>query len=191
MALRVMNKYLESIINTCGSVKAILYLRILSFTESIFFPIPTDALLAPMVISGKHNWISISITATIWSVLGGIVGYYLGYYLYDVIEPYIHNLGKYEQYLIAKNYFQTYGIVFLFIAAFTPIPYKVFTISAGVLNYNIVLFILISVFGRGARFFLVSLICFKYGQYMLMVINKYLLLIGTLIIILFAIALWI
>ena len=82
-------------------------------------------------------------------------------------------------------------IIFLFIAAFTPIPYKVFTISAGVLNYNIVLFILISVFGRGARFFLVSLVCFKYGQYMLMVINKYLLLIGTLIIILFAIALWI
>ncbi len=174
MALRVMNKYLESIINTCGSVKAILYLRLLSFTESIFFPIPTDALLAP-----------------IWSVLGGIVGYYLGYYLYDVVEPYLHNLGKYEQYLIAKNYFQTYGIIFLFIAAFTPIPYKVFTISAGVLNYNIVLFILISVLGRGARFFLVSLVCFKYGQYMLMVINKYLLLIGTLIIILFAIALWI
>ena len=129
--------------------------------------------------------------ATIWSVLGGIVGYYLGYYLYDVVEPYLHNLGKYEQYLIAKNYFQTYVIIFLFIAAFTPIPYKVFTISAGVLNYNIVLFILISVFGRGARFFLVSIICLKYGQYMLMVINKYLLLIGTLIIIFFAIALWI
>ena len=104
MALRVMNKYLESIINTCGSVKAILYLRLLSFTESIFFPIPTDALLAPMVISGKHNWISISITATIWSVLGGIVGYYLGYYLYDVVEPYLHNLGKYEQYLICLLY---------------------------------------------------------------------------------------
>ena len=94
MALRVMNKYLESIINTCGSVKAILYLRLLSFTESIFFPIPTDALLAPMVISGKHNWISISITATIWSVLGGIVGYYLGYYLYDIfLKPNFDNLS--------------------------------------------------------------------------------------------------
>ena len=66
----------------------------------------TDALLAPMVISGKHTD-HYFITATIWSALGGIVGYYLGYYLYDVIEPHIHNLGKYEQYLIAKNYFQT------------------------------------------------------------------------------------
>ncbi len=94
-----------------------------------------------MVVSGKHNWVSITLSATIWSVLGGIVGYYLGFYLYDIIEPSIHNLGKYEQYLDAKNYFQTYGIIFLFIAAFTPIPYKVFTISAGVLNYNILLFL--------------------------------------------------
>ena len=191
MESRVMNKYLELIVNTCGSVKSIFYLRVLSFTESIFFPIPTDALLAPMVISGKHNWVSITLSATIWSVLGGIVGYYLGFYLYDNIEPLIHDLGKYDQYLAAKNYFQMYGIIFLFIAAFTPVPYKVFTISAGVLNYNIILFIAISLFGRGARFFLVSFICLKYGQYMLGIVNKYLLLISILIIVLLAIALWV
>tara|TARA_Y100001936_G_scaffold18966_1_gene16016 strand:+ start:1418 stop:1978 length:561 start_codon:yes stop_codon:yes gene_type:complete len=186
-----MNKYLELIVNTCGSVKSILYLRVLSFTESIFFPIPTDALLAPMVISGKHNWVSITLSATIWSVLGGIVGYYLGFYLFDNIEPLINDLGKYDQYLAAKNYFQKYGIVFLIIAAFTPVPYKVFTISAGVLNYNIILFIVISLFGRGARFFLVSFICLKYGQYLLGVVNKYLLLISILIFVLLAIALWV
>tara|TARA_B100000035_G_scaffold213046_1_gene182552 strand:+ start:2591 stop:3166 length:576 start_codon:yes stop_codon:yes gene_type:complete len=191
MEFKVMNKYLESMMNACGSVKSTIYLRILSFTESIFFPIPTDALLAPMVISGKHNWVSITLSATIWSVLGGIVGYYLGFYLYDNIEPVIHDLGKYDQYLAAKNYFQIYGIIFLFIAAFTPIPYKVFTISAGVLNYNIILFILISLFGRGARFFLVSFICLKYGQYMLAIINKYLLLISILILLLLGIALWV
>ena len=184
-----MNRYIESIINACGSVKSIIYLRLLSF-ESIFFPIPTDALLAPMVVSGKHNWVSITLSATIWSVLGGIVGYYLGFYLYDIIEPSIHNLGKYEQYLDAKNYFQTYGIIFLFIAAFTPIPYKVFTIS-GVLNYNILLFIVISLVGRGARFFLVSIICLKYGQFMLSILNKYLLFIAIIIFLILAIVLWI
>lgn len=191
MEFKVVNKYLESIINACGSVKSILYLRLLSFTESIFIPLPTDALLAPMVISGKHNWVNITLSATIWSVLGGIVGYYLGFYLYDFVEPLIHDLGKYEQYLNAKSYFQKYGIIFLFIAAFTPIPYKVFTISAGVLNYNILLFIVISLFGRGARFFLVSYICLKYGQYMLNVINKYLLLISIVILLIFTIILWV
>ena len=117
--------------------------------------------------------------------------FFLLFYLFDNIEPLINDLGKYDQYLAAKNYFQKYGIVFLIIAAFTPVPYKVFTISAGVLNYNIILFIVISLFGRGARFFLVSFICLKYGQYMLDIVNKYLLLISILIFLLLAIALWV
>ena len=83
-----MKNFILNIIYTCGSAKSLIYLRVLSFTESIFFPIPTDALLAPMVLSGKHNWIRITTIASFWSVLGGIVGYYLGYYLFDSIELY-------------------------------------------------------------------------------------------------------
>ena len=112
-----MKNFFLNIINTCGSVKSLIYLRILSFTESIFFPVPTDALLAPMVLSGKHNWIHITAIASFWSVLGGIVGYYLGYYLFDLIEPYLYQFNKYDQYILAKSMFETYGIIFLFISA--------------------------------------------------------------------------
>ncbi len=178
-----MNSLILSFIKQCGSIKAMLYLRFLSFIESIFFPIPTDLLIAPMVLSGKHNWIKVSLVASVWSVIGGVVGYYLGYYLFDMIEPLIHRLGKFNHYLSAKSYFEDYGITFLIIAAFTPIPYKVFTISAGVLSYNLPLFILISLIGRSARFFLVSYVCLKYGDHILVILNKYLLYLALLLIV--------
>ena len=92
-----MKSYLFSIINKCGSKESVIYLRILSFIESIFFPIPTDVLLAPMVLSKKHNWIDIAITASIWSVLGGVIGYILGFYLFDFIEPYLYHFDKYKR----------------------------------------------------------------------------------------------
>ncbi len=191
MVSKIMTNFILSIVAKCGSVKAIFYLRLVSFIESIFFPIPTDVLLAPMVLSGKHNWINISIIAATWSVLGGIVGYYLGFYFFDTIKPFIHSLGIYTQYLSAKHYFEIYGIIFLLIAAFTPVPYKVFTISAGVLSYNIFLFIIISLLGRFARFFLVSFICLKYGENILLIVNKYLLYVGILLIMLLALLLWV
>lgn len=183
-----MNKIISRFIDSCGSNSSIMYLRILSFFESIFFPIPTDALLAPMVLSKKHNWVNITIIASIWSVLGGIVGYYLGLYLFEFTEPYLHQFNKYDDFISAKSLFEIYGIIFLFISAFTPIPYKVFTISAGVLSYNIFLFILISIIGRSARFFLVAFICNKYGESILKLINKYLLLLAIIFVI---IILWI
>ena len=186
-----MTNYIQMIIAKCGSAKSVIYLRILSFTESIFFPIPTDVLLAPMVLSGKHNWISVTIIASFWSVLGGVVGYYLGYYLFDLIEPYIYQFGIHDKYLASKFYFEIYGIAFLFIAAFTPIPYKVFTISAGVLNYNILLFIIISIIGRSARFFLISYVCIEYGEDILKIINKYLLQIAIFVIAILLFFLWV
>jgi len=176
-----MKRYIHSIIKKCGSKKSLTYLKVLSFIESIFFPIPTDVLLAPMVLSKRHNWINIALIASIWSVLGGIVGYFLGFYLFELIEPYLHQLGKHNQYLIAKSSFKEYGIVFLFISAFTPIPYKIFTITAGVLNYNLLFFIIISFIGRSARFLLVSFICEKYDEQILNMINKYLLYIAIIV----------
>ena len=166
-------------------------MRILSFTESIFFPIPTDALLAPMVLSRKHNWVRITLIASYWSVIGGVVGYLLGFYIFDMIEPILHDFGLYSKYVTAKSYFISYGLIFLFIAAFTPIPYKVFTISAGVLSFNLLLFILISLIGRSARFFLVSYICLRYGERILVLVNKYLLIIAVFIFFVIGFFLWI
>ena len=110
MGLNIMSKFIESIIINCGSIKAVYYLKLVSFIESIFFPIPTDALLAPMVLSGKHDWINISLQASIWSVLGGVVGYYLGFFIFDTIEPIIHSFGKYEQYLLLRNHILNYMV---------------------------------------------------------------------------------
>ena len=185
-----MKSYILLLIDKCGSKKSITYLKALSFIESIFFPIPTDVLLAPMVLSKRHNWISIAVTASIWSVLGGIVGYFLGFYLFELVEPYLHNFGKYNQYLSAKSSFEEYGIIVLFISAFTPIPYKIFTITAGVLNYNLFFFIFVSLIGRSARFFLVAFICEKYDEQILSIINKYLLYVGI-IVLMIVLLLWI
>ena len=103
--------------------------------------------------------------------------------------PYLYQFNKYDQYILAKSMFETYGIIFLFISAFTPIPYKVFTVSAVVLSYNIFLFIFISAIGRSARFFLVSFICKKYGKHIIRIVNKYLLIIAILTLLL--LILWI
>ena len=159
-----MKSYILSIIKKCGSKKSVSYLKFLSFIESIFFPIPTDVLLAPMVLSKKHNWINLAVIASVWSVLGGIVGYFLGFYLFELIEPYLHQLGKYNQYLLAKSSFEEYGIIFLFISAFTPVPYKIFTITAGVLNFNLLFFIIICIVTRGSRFFIVAYLTYKFGE---------------------------
>ena len=94
-----MKNIFQKIINQCASKQSVIYLRVLSFTESIFFPIPTDALLAPMVLSGKHEWIKVSLIASFWSVMGGIVGYLLGLYFFEFIEPLVKTFNLYDDYL--------------------------------------------------------------------------------------------
>ena len=185
-----MKNIFQKIINQCASKQSVIYLRVLSFTESIFFPIPTDALLAPMVLSGKHEWIKVSLIASFWSVMGGIVGYILGLYFFEFIEPLVKTFNLYDDYLSAKNSFDKYGIIFLAIAAFTPVPYKVFTLSAGALNYNFILFVVISFVGRYLRFLLVSYICHKYNEQILEIVNKYILYL-TILVILLLIYLWV
>ncbi len=186
-----MSTLVTYVITKCGSKKSIAYLRILSFIESIFFPIPTDVLLAPMVLSKKHNWIHLAFTASVWSVLGGIVGYFLGFYFFELVKPYLYEFGKYDQYISSMSYFDKYGILFLFISAFTPVPYKIFTISAGVLNYNLILFIIISLVGRSARFFLVSFICERYDEKILDIVNKYLMYFAFILLVIIILLLWI
>lgn len=185
-----MKNLIENIISKCASKESVIYLRLLSFTESIFFPVPTDALLAPMVLSKKHNWIKISFIAAFWSVVGGIVGYVLGFYFFEFVEPLIQKLHLYDDYINAQNTFNKYGIFVLAIAAFTPVPYKVFTISAGALSYNFLIFILISFIGRYLRFFLVAFICQKYNEQILHIVNRYTLYL-TILLIFVLIYLWI
>ncbi|MBU3021144.1 YqaA family protein [Aestuariibacter sp. A3R04] len=133
------------------------YLVGLSFAESMFFPIPPDVMLAPMSMSQPHKaWFFATLT-TIASVLGGIAGFALGYFAFEMwIEPLVVSAGYEQKLNTTMGWFEQYGVWVVFLAGFSPIPYKVFTISAGVLNMALLPFIVASAIGRGARFFLVA-----------------------------------
>ena len=154
------------------------YLAIVSFVESSFFPIPPDVMIIPMVISKKNDFIKIFLIATIFSVLGGILGYLIGALFID-IGMQIMSLYNYEDKLInLKNnllnrdgFYAWLGILFL--AGFTPLPYKVFTIASGLIGFNILIFILISMISRGLRFFIVSYFSYKFGDLFTQFMDKH------------------
>ena len=145
------------------------YLALVSFVESSFFPIPPDVMVIPMVISKKDDFIKIFLIATIFSVLGGVLGYFLGAFFFDVgfqimsFYGYEEKLNDLKNNLInSDNFYAWLGILFL--AGFTPLPYKVFTIASGLISFNILIFILISLISRGLRFFIVSYLSYKFGN---------------------------
>ena len=145
------------------------YLALVSFIESSFFPIPPDVMVVPMVISRKRDFIKIFVIATIFSVLGGILGYFIGAFFFD-IGMQIMSIYGYEDKLInlknnlinSEGFYAWLGILFL--VGFTPLPYKVFTIASGLIGFNILIFILISLISRGLRFFIVSYLSYKFGN---------------------------
>ena len=132
------------------------YLAAMSFAESSFFPIPVDVMLAPMVLATRDRWIRLAAIATLFSVLGGVGGYAIGYGLFDTIEPWLKESHYWGAYLTSRSWFDEYGVWVVFVAGFSPIPYKVFTIAAGVAVLNLPGFIIASVIGRAGRFFLVA-----------------------------------
>ena len=145
------------------------YLAIVSFIESSFFPIPPDVMVIPMVISKKNEFIRIFLITTIFSVLGGIFGYLIGAFFFDFgsnimsFYGYEDKLSNLKNNLIESNGFYAWVSV-LFLAGFTPLPYKVFTIASGLIGFNFFIFILISLISRGLRFFIVSYLSYKFGD---------------------------
>ena len=154
------------------------YLAIVSFVESSFFPIPPDVMVIPMIISKKSDFTKIFLIATIFSVLGGILGYFIGLFFFD-IGMQIMSIYGYEDKLInlknnlinSDSFYAWLGILFL--AGFTPLPYKVFTIASGLIGFNILIFIFISLISRGLRFFIVSYLSYKFGNIFTQFMNKH------------------
>ncbi len=133
------------------------YLAGLSFAESSFFPIPPDVMLAPMALSRTDRAIRYALITTVASVAGGMLGYAIGFWFFDVIQAFIADGGRWEQhYLTTKEWFDKWGFWAIFIAGFSPIPYKVFTITAGIMGMLFLPFVIASAIGRGSRFFLVA-----------------------------------
>lgn len=132
------------------------YLAGLSFAESSFFPVPPDVMLAPMSLAQPARAWNFALITTVASVLGGLLGYTIGYFAFDALEPWIHKAGYWDRYLKAHAWFEEWGFWAIFVAGFSPIPYKVFTIAAGSLSMALGPFALASTIGRGARFYLVA-----------------------------------
>jgi membrane protein YqaA with SNARE-associated domain len=136
---------------------AVKYLGGLSFAESVFFPIPPDVMLAPMSLSQPDKAWRFALITTLASILGGIAGYWLGYFAFDAwLAPIIESWGYTHKIETATQWFADYGVWVVFVAGFSPIPYKVFTTSAGFLQMAFFPFLIASAVGRGARFFLVA-----------------------------------
>jgi membrane protein YqaA with SNARE-associated domain len=145
------------------------YLAFVSFIESSFFPIPPDVMIVPMVISKKNDFLKIFLIATLFSVLGGIFGYLLGSFFYDIAMQIMSFYGYEDKVTYLKNslnhgngFYAWLGILFL--AGFTPLPYKVFTIVSGLISFNLPVFIFISIVSRGLRFFIISYLSYKFGD---------------------------
>ncbi len=132
------------------------YLGAMSFAESSFFPIPVDVMLAPMCLADRSKWIRFAAIATVFSVLGGIAGYAIGWGMFEAIEPWLRESQYWDKFEQASAAFDKYGIWVVFAMGFSPLPYKVATIAAGVAVINLPGFIVGSVVGRAARFFLVA-----------------------------------
>ena len=172
------NALYKKCLNLASHKSSKYYLALVSFIESSFFPIPPDVMVIPMVISKKSDFIKVFLIATIFSVLGGILGYFIGALFID-IGMQIMSLYNYEDKLInLKNnllnkdgFYAWLGILFL--AGFTPLPYKVFTIASGLIGFNILIFILISMISRGLRFFIVSYFSYKFGDLFTQFMDKH------------------
>ena len=145
------------------------FLAIVSFMESSFFPIPPDVMIIPMVIAKKNDYLKIFLIATFFSTLGGALGYFIGSYFLDVGMSMIEFYGYEDKVLKLKdNLTKGTGLYIwlatLFLAGFTPLPFKVFTITSGIIGFNLLIFFFICLISRGLRFFIVSYLSFKFGD---------------------------
>jgi membrane protein YqaA with SNARE-associated domain len=154
--MRIFSKLYVKVMEWAKHPHAVRYLAGLSFAESSFFPVPPDVMLAPMSLaSPQRAWFYAALT-TLMSVLGGIAGYAIGLLAFDLVEPWLHRAGYWQAYEHAKEWFAIWGFWAVLLAGFSPIPYKVFTIAAGVVVLPFPLFVIASFIGRGGRFFLVA-----------------------------------
>ena len=170
------------------------YLGLVSFIESSFFPIPPDAMIIPMVIAKKKEYLKIFLIASIFSVLGGIFGYLIGYLFFD-LSMYVIEFYGYQDKVENLKLSMSQGSGFLawlsilFLAGFTPLPYKAFTISSGLIAFNLPIFIIVSLISRSLRFFIVAYLSYKFGElfteYMEKHGSKWFTIIGIIIVIIF------
>ena len=185
----IYERIMSQSIQLCLKKNSKYYLCLVSFIESIFFPIPTNIFLFPYILAKKEKYLKITLYVTFFSVLGGIFAYYLGFFLWNIISPTI--LDYYPAFMLKlesfNNQFLEIGIILIVIGGFSPFPYKITCIGSGIIGINIFLFIFFSFVSRFLRFFFVSFFIYKYGDKTQEIIGKYINIISVFLIMFFLI----
>lgn len=171
--MRLFSALYERVMRWSAHRHAPRYLAVLSFAESSFFPVPPDVMLAPMALAKPHRALHYALLTTIASVLGGMLGYVIGYFAFEAVAPWVRDLGYWSQYEAAQQWFDRWGFWAVLLAGFSPIPYKVFTIAAGAIAMTFPPFVIASLVGRGARFFLVAALMMWGGERMRDLLRDY------------------
>ena len=159
----------QKTLKLAGHKSSKFYLALISFAESSFFPVPPDIMIVPMVIAKKNDYLKIFLIATFSSAVGGLLGYFIGSFFLDLAMGVIEFYGYEEKVINLKdNLSSGNNFIFflgtLFLAGFTPLPFKVFTITSGIIGFNIFIFFIVCLVSRALRFFVVSYLSFKFGD---------------------------
>ena len=188
----MLNKLYQKSLQLAAHKSSKMFLAILSFMESSFFPIPPDVMIVPMVITKKNDYLKIFLIATFFSTFGGVLGYFIGSYFLDAGMTVIDFYGYEDKVLnlkddLSKGTGLYIWLATLFLAGFTPLPFKVFTITSGMIGFNLFIFFFICLISRGLRFFIVSYLSFKFGdtfnRFMQTEAAKWFMILGILIVI--------
>jgi|TARA_B110000261_G_C12931684_1_gene296775 membrane protein YqaA with SNARE-associated domain len=192
----MLNKLYQKSLKFAAHKNSKIFLAIISFIESSFFPIPPDVMIVPMVMAKKKDYLQIFLIATLFSSLGGILGYFIGSYFLDIGMSVVSFYG-YENKVLSLIDSLTKGtglyiwLATLFLAGFTPLPFKVFTITSGMIGFNLFIFFCICLISRGLRFFIVSYLSFRFGdtfgKFMQTEAAKWFAILGILIVVIFTV----
>lgn len=182
--MKLFSRFYDMVLSWARHRHATWYLAVMSFTESSFFPIPPDVMLAPMTLARPERAWYLATLTTVASVLGGVFGYLIGMFAFDLVEPWLHQFGYWETFQTTVEWFAEWGFWIVILAGFSPIPYKVFTIAAGTVGMVFIPFVLASIIGRGGRFFLVAGLIWWGGERMDRMLRSYIDRLGWLFVIL-------
>lgn len=171
--MQIFSTLYEKILVWSRHQKAVYYLAIIAFSEALIFPIPPDIMLVSMGLAKPERvWFYACVTLA-FSILGGMFGYLIGHFCFDLVHPYLQSWGYENAYLTVHDWFKTWGSWTIILASFTPIPFKILSISAGAVNMPFYSFIFAAIIGRGTRFFVVSGFMFLYGEKVALMLRQY------------------
>ncbi len=189
--MKIFSTFYNLVLSWAKSQYSIYYLCFLSFVESFVLPYPPpDVLLAPMGLKQPNKAYRFAFFCTVFSVLGGVIGYLIGYFFIDLILPFLEKMRYLDKLNLVETWFDEYGILIITIAGFSPIPYKIFTIGAGIASMAFLPFALMSFLARGTRFFLVMFLVRKFGSSCDTWLKKYIDRLGYTLIVIIVIGAW-